>query len=35
MKNKDFMNQTQLEIAQRISNAATEGNTEEFEAGLQ
>lgn len=35
MKNKDFMNQTQLEIAQRISNAATEGNAEEFEAGLQ
>lgn len=35
MKNKDFMNQTQLEIAQRISNAATEGNVEEFQAGLQ
>ena len=35
MRNKDFMNQTQLEIAQRISNAATEGNAEEFEAGLQ
>lgn len=35
MKNKDFMNQTQLQIAQRISNAATEGNAEEFEAGLQ
>lgn len=35
MKNKDFMNQTQLQIAQRISNAATEGNTEEFEAGIQ
>lgn len=34
MKNKDF-NQTQLAIAQRISNAAKEGNTEEFEAGLQ
>ena len=35
MKNKDAINQTQLEIAQRISNAAKEGNTEEFEAGLQ
>ena len=35
MKNKDFMNTTQLAIAQRISNAATEGNAEEFEAGLQ
>ena len=35
MKNKDFMNQTQLEIVQRISNAATEGNVEEFQAGLQ
>lgn len=35
MKNKDAMNMTQLEIAQRISNAAKEGNTEEFEAGLQ
>ncbi|MBR1701938.1 MAG: phage major capsid protein [Lachnospiraceae bacterium] len=34
MKNKDVMNQTQLEIAQRISNAAKEGNTEEFQAGL-
>lgn len=36
MKNKDFMmNAAQLEIAQRISNAAAEGNTEEFEAGIQ
>ena len=35
MKNKDFMNPTQMEIAQRISNAATEGNAEAFEAGLQ
>lgn len=34
MKNKDVLNMTQLEIAQRISNAAKEGNTEEFEAGL-
>lgn len=34
MKNKDILNKTQLEIAQRISNAAKEGNTEEFEAGL-
>lgn len=32
--NKDVMNATQLEIAQRISNAAKEGNTEGFEAGL-
>lgn len=35
MKNKDVQNMMQLEIAQRISNAAKEGNTEEFEAGLQ
>lgn len=34
MKNKDVLNATQLEIAQRISNAAKEGNTEEFESGL-
>ena len=34
MQNKDTLNKTQLEIAQRISNAAKEGNTEEFEAGL-
>lgn len=34
MKNKDTLNQTQLEIAQRISNAAKEGNTEAFEEGL-
>lgn len=34
MKNKDTLNTTQLEIAQRISNAAKEGNTEAFEAGL-
>lgn len=35
MKNKDTINQAQLEIAQRISNAAKEGNQEEFESGLQ
>lgn len=35
MKNKDTLNVTQLEITQRISNAAKEGNTELFEAGLQ
>ncbi len=35
MKNKDVQNLKQLEIAQRISNAAKEGNTEEFENGLQ
>lgn len=34
MQNKDTLNKTQLEIAQRISNAAKEGNTEEFEAGI-
>lgn len=34
MQNKDALNKTQLEIAQRISNAAKEGNTEEFENGL-
>ncbi len=34
MKNKDTLNQTQLEIAQRISNAAKEGNSEAFEEGL-
>lgn len=34
MHNKDSLNKTQLEIAQRISNAAKEGNTEEFESGL-
>ena len=32
MKNKDIVNMAQLEIAQRISNAAKEGNTELFEA---
>lgn len=35
MKNKDTLNQTQLEIAQRISNAARDGDTEAFENGLQ
>lgn len=35
MKNKDAQNMKQLEISQRISNAAKEGNTEEFENGLQ
>ena len=34
MKNKDIVNMAQLEIAQRISNAAKEGNTELFEAGI-
>lgn len=34
MKNKDFAKATQMEIAQKISNAAREGNTEEFENGL-
>ena len=34
MKNKDNLNQTQLEIAQRISNAAKEGDTEGFQNGL-
>ena len=32
--NHDILNQAQLEIAQRISNAAQSGNTEEFEQGL-
>ena len=35
MKNKDLLNQTQLDIAQRITAAAKEGNTEAFENGLQ
>ena len=35
MRNKDVQNMQQLEIAQRISNAAKEGNTEAFETGLQ
>ena len=35
MVNKDLLNATQLEITQRISNAAKEANQEEFEAGLQ
>jgi HK97 family phage major capsid protein len=35
-KNKDFVvNAEQLEITQRISNAAKEGDTEAFEAGMQ
>lgn len=34
MQNKDALNTTQLEIAQRISNAAKAGNQEEFENGL-
>lgn len=34
MKNKDKTNQKRLEIAQRISNAAKEGNKEEFEAAI-
>ncbi len=35
MINKDALNATQLEIAQRISNAAKEGDQAGFEAGLQ
>ena len=35
MKNKDAQNITKLEIAQSISNAAKEGNTEAFESGIQ
>ncbi len=35
MVNKDVLNQTRLEITQRISNAAKDGNTEEFENGMQ
>lgn len=34
MKNKDTLNQAQLEIAERISNAAKEGNAEAFEEGM-
>lgn len=35
MKNKDFnLNAAQIEVAQRISNAAKEGDTEAFENGL-
>ena len=35
MKNHDYtLNQTQLEIASKISNAAKEGNSEAFEAGF-
>ena len=33
MQNLDATNTKQLEIAQHISNAAKEGNTEAFEAG--
>ena len=35
MQNYDTMNSEQLKIAQSISNAAKEGNTEAFEAGIQ
>ena len=35
MKNKDILNPTQLDIAQRITNAAKEGDTRAFENGLQ
>ena len=35
MQNLDATNTKQLEIAQHISNAAKEGNTEAFEAGIQ
>lgn len=35
MINKDLLNATQLEITQKISNAAQNGNQEEFENGLQ
>ncbi len=34
MNNHDTLNQSQLEIAQRISNAARNGDTEAFENGL-
>ena len=34
MKSKDNLNQTQLEIAQRIRNAAQQGDTEGFQNGL-
>lgn len=34
MKNKDVLNQTQMEIAKRISAAAKAGDTEGFEQGL-
>jgi HK97 family phage major capsid protein len=34
MKNKDTLNKTQLEIAERISNAAKDGNSEAFEEGM-
>ncbi len=34
MQNLDTLNKTQLDIAQRISDAAKSGNTEEFESGL-
>jgi len=35
MINKDVLNETQLEITQKISNAAQNGNQKEFENGLQ
>ncbi len=35
MTNKDVLNQTQTEIAQRIADAARDGNTEAFEAAMQ
>lgn len=35
MQNYDTMNSEQLKIAQSISNAAKEGNSEAFEAGIQ
>ena len=35
MKNKDALNMTQLEIAQKISNAAKRGDSKAFEDGLQ
>lgn len=35
MKNKDMLNANQLEIAQRISDAAKSGDTESFENGIQ
>ncbi len=35
MKNKDILNKKKSEIAQKISNAAKEGNVKEFEAGIE
>ncbi len=35
MKNKDVMNQTQVEITQRIANAARDGDTEAFQTAME